>query len=84
LLSLLEAADEVGAKLADITCPVLLFSSRDDHVVPSATGDDIVAALGQRCERVWLDRSFHVATLDYDREEIQKRASEFVIRVTGG
>jgi carboxylesterase len=84
LLSLLEAADEVGAKLADITCPVLLFSSRDDHVVPSATGDDIVAALGHRCERVWLDRSFHVATLDYEREEIQKRASEFVIRVTGG
>jgi carboxylesterase len=84
LLSLLEAADEVGAKLADITCPVLLFSSRDDHVVPSVTGDDIVAALGDRCERVWLDRSFHVATLDYDREEIQKRASEFVIRVNGG
>jgi carboxylesterase len=23
-----------GAKLADIACPVLLFSSRDDHVVP--------------------------------------------------
>jgi len=83
LLSLLEAADEVGAKLADITCPVLLLSSRDDHVVPPVNGDDIVAALADRCERVWLERSFHVATLDYDREEIQRRASEFVIRVTG-
>jgi carboxylesterase len=83
LLSLLEAADEVGAKLVDIACPVLLLSSRDDHVVPPVNGDDIAAALGDRCERVWLERSFHVATLDYDREEIQKRASEFVIRVTG-
>jgi len=83
LLSLLEAADEVGAKLADITCPVLLLSSRDDHVVPPVNGDDIVAALADRCERVWLERSFHVVTLDYDREEIQRRASEFVIRVTG-
>jgi carboxylesterase len=83
LLSLLEAADEVGAHLADIACPVLLFSSRDDHVVSSDNGDDIEAALGDRCERVWLERSFHVATLDYDRDEIEKRASDFVTRVTG-
>src|ERR1700728_3706330 len=31
LLSLLEAADDVGARLADIVGPVLLFSSREDH-----------------------------------------------------
>jgi len=83
LLSLLDAADEVGAKLADIACPVLLLSSREDHVVPPVNGDDIAAALGDRCERVLLERSFHVATLDYDRDEIQKLATEFVIRVTG-
>jgi carboxylesterase len=83
LLSLLEAADDVGARLADIACPVLLFSSRVDHVVEPVNGDDIVAALGDRCERVWLERSFHVATLDYDRDEIQKRAADFVARVTG-
>ena len=83
LLSLLDAADEVGAKLSDIACPVLLFSSREDHVVEPSNGDDLVAALGRRCERVWLDRSFHVATLDYDRDEIEKRAVGFVSRVTG-
>ena len=26
-----------------------------------------------RCERVWLERSYHVATLDYDRDEIEDR-----------
>jgi carboxylesterase len=83
LLSLLEGADEVGAKLADIACPVLLLSSRDDHVVPPDNGDVVASALGDRCERVWLERSFHVATLDYDRNEIEKRAVEFVKRVTG-
>ena len=83
LLSLLEGADEVGAKLSDIACPVLLLSSRDDHVVPPDNGDAIASALGDRCERVWLERSFHVATLDYDRDEIEKRALEFVSRVTG-
>jgi carboxylesterase len=83
LLSLLDAADGVGAKLANISCPVLLLSSRDDHVVPPANGDTIAAALGDRCERVWMERSFHVSTLDYDRDEIEKRATEFVSRVTG-
>jgi carboxylesterase len=83
LLSLLDAADRVGAKLANISCPVLLLSSRDDHVVPPANGDTIAAALGDRCERVWMERSFHVSTLDYDRDEIEKRATEFVSRVTG-
>ncbi|HXR53456.1 MAG TPA: alpha/beta fold hydrolase [Acidimicrobiales bacterium] len=83
LLSLLDAADDVGARLADIACSVLLLSSRDDHVVPPANGDDIASALGDRCERVWLERSFHVATLDYDGDEIEKRAADFVSRVTG-
>ena len=42
-----------------------------------------MAALGDRCERVWLERSYHVATLDFDRDEIEKRATDFVLRVTG-
>jgi carboxylesterase len=83
LLSLLPAARQVGHDLGRITCPVLLFSSRDDHVVAPENGDDIEAALGDRCERVWLEQSYHVATLDYDRAEIEKRTTEFVLRVTG-
>jgi carboxylesterase len=83
LLSLLGAASQVGAALSTISCPVLLLSSRDDHVVPPVNGDDVVAALGDRCERVWLERSYHVATLDYDGDEIEKRATEFVLRATG-
>jgi carboxylesterase len=83
LLSLLDAADGVGAQLGEVACPVLLFSSREDHVVPPINGDDVASALGDRCERVWLERSYHVATLDYDRDEIEKRAADFVTRVTG-
>jgi carboxylesterase len=83
LLSLLAAADEVGAKLANIECPVLLFSSRDDHVVSPHNGDTLEAVLGERIQRIWLERSYHVATLDFDREEIEKRATDFVLRVTG-
>jgi hypothetical protein len=30
---------------------------------------------------VWLERSFHVATLDYDKAEIESRAVEFGAKV---
>jgi carboxylesterase len=33
-------------------------------------------------ERVTLERSFHVATLDYDKDEIERRAVEFANKVT--
>ena len=32
-------------------------------------------------ERITLERSFHVATLDYDRNEIEARTVEFVTSV---
>ncbi len=83
LLSLVAGADEVHAALGDIASPVLLFSSRNDHVVPPHNGDDLERALGERLERVWLERSYHVATLDYDRAEIERRTTDFALRVTG-
>jgi carboxylesterase len=82
LLSLFEAVPGVSADLPSIRCPVLLFSSRDDHVVPPSNGDLLAASVSGPCERVWLERSFHVATLDYDREEIERRTVTFVDRVT--
>jgi esterase/lipase len=33
-------------------------------------------------ERVWLEKSFHVATIDYDRAEVEQRTVEFAQRVT--
>ncbi len=77
-LSVFEAAAEVGAGLGRITCPVLLFSSREDHVVDPANGDRLAAEVGGPLERVHLERSFHVATLDYDRAEIERRSVAFL------
>jgi carboxylesterase len=84
LLSMLDGVDEVGAGLGDINCPVLLLSSRQDHVVPSSSGDRLAASVSGPCERVWLERSYHVATMDYDRDEIEERIVSFVTAVTAG
>jgi carboxylesterase len=81
LLSMFEAVDEVAAGLGRIRCPVLLLSSRSDHVVPPESGDLLVERAGVPVERVWLERSFHVATLDYDAAVIVACALAFVNRV---
>ncbi|MGD0379503.1 MAG: alpha/beta fold hydrolase [Acidimicrobiales bacterium] len=77
-LSLFDGIDAVAGRLGEIRCPVLLLSSRQDHVVPSSSGDVLVAGVSGPVERVWLERSYHVATLDYDAEVIESRAVAFV------
>ena len=81
MLSMFEGVDEIAAHLGDLRCPVLLLSSRTDHVVPPESGDVLAAGVAGPLERVFLERSFHVATLDYDAREIEARAVGFVARV---
>jgi carboxylesterase len=82
LLSMAEASDDIAADLGRVRCPVLLLSSRQDHVVPSSSGDLLVAGVGGPIERVWLERSYHVATLDHDRDVVEARTAEFAAKVT--
>jgi carboxylesterase len=81
VLSLFEGIDAVAADLARISCPVLLLSSRNDHVVPSSSGDVLEAGVTGPIERVWLENSYHVATLDNDADEVNARVVSFARRV---
>jgi carboxylesterase len=76
--SLFGAAAGVAAGLGSLKCPILLFSSIQDHVVDPVSSDRLVERAGGPVERIVLERSFHVATLDYDREEIEERTVAFV------
>lgn len=84
VLSLFEAADQVASALGDIGCPVLLLNSREDHVVDPVSGDVLERAVGGAVDRVMLERSFHVATLDYDAPIIEERVVAFALDVLGG
>jgi carboxylesterase len=84
LVSLMRASEAVAADLASIRCPVLLMTSPEDHVVPPANSDVVAAHVGGEVERVSLERSYHVATLDHDKGLIEEKAVEFARRVTGG
>jgi carboxylesterase len=82
-LSMYEGVRELSPRLPEIRCPVLLFNSPQDHVVPPSNSDHLAAAVSGPVERVACERSYHVATLDWDREMIEERAVEFARRVLG-
>jgi carboxylesterase len=76
--SLFAGATAVDAALGSVTCPVLLFSSPQDHVVDPASSERLAAGVKGPVERVVLERSFHVATLDHDKDDIEAQTVAFV------
>jgi len=84
LISLMEAMRDLGPLLGGIRCPVLVFTSTQDHVVATTSSDLLASSVGGPVERVVLERSYHVATLDYDREQIEARTVEFLAKVMAG
>jgi len=81
-LSMNSALADLGEHLSSVSCPVLLITSAQDHVVPPATADIVRERVSGPVEHAVLDRSYHVATLDYDRDEVQRLAVDFAIKVT--
>jgi carboxylesterase len=87
LLPLLSLQNDGVATMVDrygeLQMPVLIYTSHNDHVVPPASSEHIANTVGGDVEHVWLDRSFHVATQDFDRDDITAGAAAFIGRVTG-
>ena len=82
LLTLMDAAGDFQSRLGKITCPVLIITSRQDHVVPPENSDVLAESVSGPVERMWLDRSYHVATQDFDKAEIEAAVVSFAERVT--
>ncbi len=78
LISLLEGVKEVSANLSAIHCPVLLFSSMQDHVVPVSNGPHLIEHVSGSVEQIKLEQSFHVATVDFDGVFIEEKALSFI------
>lgn len=77
-MSLMEALGGVRDGLSSITCPTLVLTSRQDHVVTTDNSELLVSNVKGTVEHVWLEKSFHVATLDYDAGLIESEASRFL------
>jgi carboxylesterase len=68
-----------NADLARITAPLLVITSRDDHVVETANSERLMSAASSTDKRqIWLEDSFHVATLDNDLPVIIDESLAFI------
>ena len=79
-----EGVEPMSDRYGDLTMPLLLITSRQDHVVEPSNSEHLAATHGGDVEHVWLERSYHVATQDFDRDDINQLAAEFTARVAGG
>jgi len=64
---------------ARIRCPTLVLQSPDDHVV-KPSNSRLIAGLvaSSRVELVWLNNSYHVATIDFDKDVIVNEVHRFI------
>jgi carboxylesterase len=77
--SMLSYQARVMARLPEVRMPVLLMSSRNDHVVHTTNSPYILEHISSTDkELVWLEKSYHVATLDYDKDLIVERTNRFI------
>ena len=81
LLAVAEAAEGLLERLGEVGCPVLIATSRNDHVVDPRHSDILSERVTGPVERLWLERSYHVAALDLDRDVLGDAIVEFAGRV---
>jgi carboxylesterase len=69
--------------LPEVTQPVILWHSVEDHVVPTSSSELLLARISSAdvTEHVLHD-SYHVATLDHDAPRIFEQSVGFIARLT--
>ncbi|MFG2221773.1 alpha/beta hydrolase [Streptomyces sp. NPDC050161] len=72
----------VDAELPQVTQPLLVMTSPQDHVVPPVDSERILGRVSSTDVRqTLLERSYHVATLDHDAEQIFRDTAAFISRL---
>jgi carboxylesterase len=68
---------EIRKMLPRVDQPLVIYKSRVDHVLGDRSLEIIRRSVRSPVEVVYLERSYHVATLDYDADLIFSGTSEF-------
>ncbi|MFC7309101.1 alpha/beta hydrolase [Streptomyces monticola] len=72
----------VDAELPQVTQPIVLLHSPQDHVVPPADSARILSRVSSTdVTEILLEQSYHVATLDYDADRIFEESLAFLGRL---
>jgi carboxylesterase len=79
IYQLLQMLKYTRERLHDVTVPMQLFHSVDDHTLPVSNTEIIMKGVSSRTkQRIELTNSYHVATLDYDAEIIFENSRIFI------
>jgi carboxylesterase len=78
---LVDGVAPIERRYGELAAPLRVFTSRQDHVVPPADSEHLVASYGGPVEHTWLDRSYHVATRDFDRQIVIDGSVAFVVGI---
>jgi carboxylesterase len=79
LYELKKLMDLVRSELPRITVPALVIQGRKDSMVPPPNGDLVYQALGSSIKHLlYLERSDHVVTMDYDKQTLFEKVFKFV------
>ncbi len=77
--SLFDLMDEVRADIPSVRAPTLVIHGRQDHTVPMDDSLELTGSLGSDIiERLWLERSFHIVTLDVERSAVSTAITGFL------
>lgn len=76
--SLFDGIEKVWERLDTISAPTLILSSREDHVVSSDNSEDLARIVTGSIEHIWLEDSYHVATLDNDASLVEAHTVRFL------
>ncbi|WP_431522059.1 alpha/beta hydrolase [Guptibacillus hwajinpoensis] len=80
---ILELMELTRKELRSIKMPALIFKSLEDHVVPPENSDHIYEEMSsEKKEIVELHGSYHVATLDNDKELIAEKCKAFIAKLS--
>ncbi|MCG3172908.1 MAG: Thermostable monoacylglycerol lipase [Myxococcota bacterium] len=75
----------VRRELERVTCPALIVHSRNDHTAPHTGALELTRKLRARPLELYLtEESFHVLTVDVEKELITRRVASFTQRVHAG
>jgi carboxylesterase len=81
-VQLIRLVNETWDVLPDVRQPLLVMHSRHDHTVMPVNLHWLLDRVSSaEREMLWLDRSYHVVTEDYDAERVTKHIVSFTQRV---
>jgi carboxylesterase len=84
LEGLLDLMDSVRADLPAIRTPVLVVHGRHDHTVPMDDSFELTGSLASDViERLWLERSYHIVTLDVEKAVLIDSVTRFLAHHAG-